>query len=161
MKNLRVTKNENGYYLNEIVENGETIARYMTLKECECVSVDGSFAFFADKSNADRLKDYKAFRSSAERAANLDERGYNMEVAEHFATVVAEVITFAAKELSPESFHTHLMNEINTFFALYPTKGKERTLKIEELREAGRKALEGSELVYGSEPGATGEQENG
>lgn len=160
MKILKVTKIENGCYLNEIVEDGKTIARYMTLKECECVSVDGSFAFSADKSNADRLKDYKAYRKSAEKAANLDERGYNMKAAEHFATELAEAIKFAAEEWSPELFHTHLMNEINTFFAMYPTKGKERERKIQELREAGKIAFEGSELVYREEPGVTGEQEN-
>lgn len=160
MKTLKVTKIEGGYYLHEIVDNGKMIARYVLYKECECMSVDGNFKFFANKSNADSLKTYEEYRCSAEKAANLDERGYNLKAAEYFASEVVGAIRFAAKGWRPELFHEQLTNEINTFFEVYPTRGEKRKRKIEEIREAGRKALEGSELVYRDEPGVTGEQEN-
>lgn len=160
MKTLKVTKIENGYYLNEIVENGETIARYVTPKECECMSVDGSFAFFADKSNADRLEDYKAYRGRAEERAEMDELSYNMQVADIFAKEVANSIKVFAKNESVENFGLRMMNEIRTFLATYPVEGERKKSKIEEIQKDGRKALEGAELVYRDEPGVTGEQEN-
>lgn len=160
MKALKVTKIENGYYLNEIVENGETIARFASSKECECVSVDGGFMFFADKSNADRLEDYKAYRGRAEERAEMDEMSYNMQVADIFAKEVANSIKVFAKNESVENFGLRMMNEIRAFLATYPVEGERKKSKIEEIREDGRKALEGAELVYRDEPGVTGEQEN-
>lgn len=151
MKTLRVIKIEDDYYLNQIVEDGKVITRYASFGECECVSVDGSFMFFADKNNIDRLKDYRAYREKAKERADMDELRYNMLVADLFATEIANVIKRAAKNESVENFGLRMMNEIRTFLAIYPVSGKEKQLKIEELREAGRRALEASELVFRDE----------
>lgn len=160
MKTLRVTEIGDGFYVNEIIEDGRVIDRYMSLKECECMSVDGSFMFYSNENNAEKLKDYRGCRERARERAEMDERSYNIEVARHLATEVADNVEFAAREWSPELFHAHLMNELNTFFAMFPTKGRDRKRKIEEIRAEGQAALEGLELVYRDEPGVTGEQEN-
>ena len=160
MKTLKVTKIEDGYCLHEIVESGKMISRYVLPKECECMSVDGSFAFFADKSNVDRIKDYREYRERAKECARIDELSYNKRVAELFSTDVVNAIKTSIDEDAVENFGLRMMNEIRTFLAIYPVEGEQKKRKIEEIREGGRKALEGAELVYRDEPGVTGEQEN-
>lgn len=160
MKALKVTKTENGCYLNEIVEDGKTIARYMSLKECKCMSVDGCFLFFDDKSNADRLKDYRAFRARARERAEMDEKKYNMLVADIFSKEIANTIKVFAKNKNVNNFGSRMMNEIRTFLAMYPVEGEKKRAKIAKMRDEGKRILEETKLVYRSEPGATGEQEN-
>lgn len=161
MKNLKVTKIENGGYLNEVVENGKTIARYMSLKECACVSVDGSFMFFADENNINKLKDYRAFRERAKERAEMDEKRYNMLVADIFSDEIANTIKAFARNEDEKNFGLLMMNEISAFLETYPVEGKEKQRKINEMRKVGREILKDTDLVYRSEPGVTGEQENG